>query len=57
MDRDRIAQLERQLVEVTSEQDERDRKIKELSGSLSLQTTLLEQAEARAKMLPSVRTC
>ncbi|KAJ3482426.1 hypothetical protein NLI96_g6974 [Meripilus lineatus] len=49
LDRDRIAQLESQLAEVTSDQDGRDRKIKELSESLSLQTTLLEQAEARAE--------
>ena len=48
MDRERISQLERHLVDVSSEQDERDRKIKELGESLSLQTTLLEQAEARA---------
>lgn len=41
--------MESQLAEVTSDQDGRDRKIKELSESLSLQTTLLEQAEARAE--------
>ncbi|KAI0361372.1 hypothetical protein OH77DRAFT_1417617 [Trametes cingulata] len=48
VERERIADLERQLSTALSGQAERDRKIKELNDSLSLQTTLLEQAEARA---------
>ncbi|KAI0673369.1 hypothetical protein C8Q78DRAFT_1016922 [Trametes maxima] len=48
VERERIADLERQLSTSLSGQAERDRKIKELQDSLSLQTTLLEQAEARA---------
>ncbi|CDO73456.1 hypothetical protein BN946_scf185013.g91 [Trametes cinnabarina] len=47
-ERERIADLERQISAALSGQVERDRKIKELNESLSLQTTLLEQAEARA---------
>ncbi|KAI0639641.1 hypothetical protein C8Q77DRAFT_1185278 [Trametes polyzona] len=48
VERDRVADLERQLSAALAGQAERDRKIKELNDSLSLQTTLLEQAEARA---------
>ncbi|KAI0756785.1 hypothetical protein C8Q80DRAFT_1130480 [Daedaleopsis nitida] len=49
IERERIADLERQLSVAVSTQTERDRKIQELTDSLSLQTTLLEQAEARAE--------
>ncbi|KAL4241731.1 hypothetical protein ABKN59_000783 [Abortiporus biennis] len=49
LDRERIAGLERQISSMSTEQDERDRRIQELSDSLALQTTLLEQAEARAE--------
>ena len=48
MDRERIVDLERQLAVAVASNTERDRKIQELNDSLSLQTTLLEQAEARA---------
>ncbi|KAI0830545.1 hypothetical protein BC628DRAFT_1336597 [Trametes gibbosa] len=48
VERERIADLERQLSAALSGHADRDRKIKELNESLSLQTTLLEQAEARA---------
>ncbi|KAI0325880.1 hypothetical protein GY45DRAFT_1374374 [Cubamyces sp. BRFM 1775] len=48
LERERAADLERQLAAALSGQAECDRKIKELNDSLSLQTTLLEQAEARA---------
>lgn len=48
MDKDRIAELESQLAVATAEQADRDRRLAELSESLALQTTLLEQAEARA---------
>jgi DNA repair exonuclease SbcCD ATPase subunit len=49
LERERIAELERQLAAATSGHSERDRQIKELQDSLALQTTLLEQAEARAE--------
>ncbi|KAI0706123.1 hypothetical protein BC835DRAFT_1425968 [Cytidiella melzeri] len=49
LERERIADLERQLTTATAGHHERDRKIKELHDSLALQTTLLEQAEARAE--------
>ncbi|TBU34681.1 hypothetical protein BD311DRAFT_746594 [Dichomitus squalens] len=49
IERERIADLERQLAVALSGQVERDRKIQELNDSVSLQTTLLEQAEARAE--------
>lgn len=49
LDRERLAELERQLAAATAGQSERDRRIKELHDSLALQTTLLEQAEARAE--------
>ncbi|KIP12569.1 hypothetical protein PHLGIDRAFT_97993 [Phlebiopsis gigantea 11061_1 CR5-6] len=49
IERDRIAELERQLSIVASVQQDRDRQIQELEDSLALQKTLLEQAEARAE--------
>lgn len=49
LERERIAELEHQLSAATAAQNERDRKIQELHDSLALQTTLLEQAEARAE--------
>lgn len=49
MERERTADLERQLSVALSSKADRERKIQELSDSLSLQTTLLEQAEARAE--------
>ena len=48
LERERIAELERQLADATSTQDQRDLRIKELEDSLALQTTLLQQAEARS---------
>ena len=48
LDRDRIAELERQLSASNERNAEQNRKFKELSESVALQTTLLEQAEARA---------
>jgi hypothetical protein len=48
VERDRLLILERQLSSMLSERAEKDRKIGELNDSLALQTTLLEQAEARA---------
>ncbi|CAL1695133.1 unnamed protein product [Somion occarium] len=48
LDRDRIADLERQLSTATESRADQERKVQELSESLALQTTLLEQAEARA---------
>ncbi|OCH94736.1 hypothetical protein OBBRIDRAFT_747046 [Obba rivulosa] len=48
LERQRIADLERQLSAVMAREVEKDNKIKELSDALALQTTLLEQAEARA---------
>ncbi|KIJ21929.1 hypothetical protein PAXINDRAFT_165264 [Paxillus involutus ATCC 200175] len=47
-ERERIAELERHLATLLSEQTTMRRKVDELNDSLSLQTTLLEQAEARA---------
>ncbi|KAH9944185.1 uncharacterized protein BXZ73DRAFT_73766 [Epithele typhae] len=44
----RSADLERQLSLALANKEDRDHKIKELSDTMSLQTTLLEQAEARA---------
>ncbi|RPD82328.1 hypothetical protein L226DRAFT_556194 [Lentinus tigrinus ALCF2SS1-7] len=49
IERERTADLERQLQVALAGQAERDRKIQELNDSVSLQTTLLEQAEARAE--------
>lgn len=48
MERERISELERQLSVVTNERNGQSRKLAELSDSLALQTTLLEQSEARA---------
>lgn len=47
-ERERIAELERHLATLMSEQTATRRKVDELRDSLSLQTTLLEQAESRA---------
>ncbi|KAL4069765.1 hypothetical protein V8B97DRAFT_1872338 [Scleroderma yunnanense] len=47
VERDRVAELERHLATLLSEQAPLRRKVDELSDSLALQTTLLEQAEAR----------
>lgn len=48
LERERIAELERQLHNITTERNGQSRKLVELSDSLSLQATLLEQAEACA---------
>lgn len=48
VERDRLVILERQLSSMLAERAEKDKKIGELSDSLALTTTLLEQAEARA---------
>lgn len=47
-ERERVAELERHVATLVSEQTTMRRKVDELSDSLSLQTTLLEQAETRA---------
>ena len=47
VERDRLVILERQLSSMLTERAEKDKKIGELSDSLALTTTLLEQAEAR----------
>lgn len=47
-ERERVAELERHLAIVLSDQVTVRRKVDELTDSLALQTTLLEQAEARA---------
>ena len=47
-ERERVAELERHLATLMSEQTTMRRKVDELTDSLSLQTTLLEQAETRA---------
>jgi len=47
IERERVAELERHLTTLLSEQAPLRRKMDELTDSLSLQTTLLEQAEAR----------
>ena len=47
-ERERVAELERHLATLMSEQTTMRRKVDELNDSLSLQTTLLEQAESRA---------
>lgn len=49
IERERIAELERQVSSFTAEHNDGDQRIKELEESLALQTTLLEQAEARAE--------
>src|SRR5580704_620393 len=48
LERERVVELERQLSTVMSQHQMQDRKVNELRDSLALQTTLLEQAEARA---------
>jgi chromosome segregation ATPase len=48
LERERTAELERQLSALVAERNLQDRKLNELGDSLALQTTLLEQAEARA---------
>lgn len=47
-ERERIAELERHLATLSSEHSTLRRKVVEVTDSLALQTTLLEQAEARA---------
>ncbi|PCH33914.1 hypothetical protein WOLCODRAFT_22329 [Wolfiporia cocos MD-104 SS10] len=49
LERERVAELERQLSNTMEEQAARDRRIKELGDALALQTVLAEQAEARAE--------
>lgn len=49
LERERIANLERNVTSLMSERWNQDRKINELNDSLSLQTTLCEQAETRAQ--------
>lgn len=48
LEQERINELERQLHAVTNERNGQTRKLAELSESLALQITLLEQAESRA---------
>nr|GAT47851.1 cell polarity protein [Mycena chlorophos] len=48
LERERISDLERRLTGLMTEHWEQERKMSELSDSLALQTTLYEQAEARA---------
>jgi chromosome segregation ATPase len=48
MERERATDLERKLSAVLAERNAQDRSLAELGDSLALQTTLLEQAEARA---------
>ncbi|KAG5647562.1 hypothetical protein DXG03_008915 [Asterophora parasitica] len=48
LERERIADLERRTSDLMSERWAQDRKMNELADSLALQTTLYEQAEARA---------
>ncbi|KIY51211.1 hypothetical protein FISHEDRAFT_37425, partial [Fistulina hepatica ATCC 64428] len=48
MERARIQDLEKHLAALVQERNVQDQKIRELNESLSLQTTLCEQAEARA---------
>ncbi|KAH0590935.1 hypothetical protein H2248_001048 [Termitomyces sp. 'cryptogamus'] len=48
LERERITDLERRLSELLNERWAQDRKMSEVSDSLALQTTLYEQAEARA---------
>ncbi|KAJ6604468.1 hypothetical protein DFH09DRAFT_1018615 [Mycena vulgaris] len=48
LERERVADLERHMSTLMNERWEQDRKLSELSDSLALQTTLYEQAEARA---------
>jgi chromosome segregation ATPase len=48
LERDRAAQLERQISSMMADQDSRDKELAELSGALELKEELHEQAEARA---------
>ncbi|KAJ6574924.1 hypothetical protein B0H19DRAFT_933668 [Mycena capillaripes] len=48
MEQERVADLEKRMYALMNERWEQDRKMNELSDSLALQTTLCEQAEARA---------
>ncbi|KAL1738689.1 hypothetical protein HDZ31DRAFT_50591, partial [Schizophyllum fasciatum] len=48
MDRERLKDLEKSMSALMTERWNQERKIKELTDALSLQTTLCEQAEARA---------
>lgn len=48
IERERIAELERHLTTLLAEQTQQKKTADELSDSLALQTTLLEQAEARS---------
>lgn len=47
-ERERVAELERQLATVLAEQAEREKRLKDLSETVAVQTTIAEQAEARA---------
>ena len=47
-ERERVAELERQLAAVLAEQAEREKRLKDLSETVALQTSIAEQAEARA---------
>ena len=49
MERERVGDLERQISNLTLGHNETEQQIKELEEELSLQKTLLEQAEARAE--------
>jgi chromosome segregation ATPase len=48
VEQERVADLEKRMFGLMNERWEQDRKLSELSDSLALQTTLCEQAEARA---------
>ncbi|KAG1749813.1 uncharacterized protein EDB91DRAFT_1327252 [Suillus paluster] len=48
IERERISELERHLATLLAEQTAQKKSVDELSDSLALQTTLLEQAEARS---------
>lgn len=48
LERQRVAELEREMSQLMNERYLQDRKVNELTESLALQTTLCEQAEARA---------
>ena len=47
-ERERVAELERQLAVLLAEQVEREKRLKDLSEAAALQTSIAEQAEARA---------
>ncbi|KAJ7900152.1 hypothetical protein B0H14DRAFT_3080524 [Mycena olivaceomarginata] len=48
IEKERVTDLEKRMYALMNERWEQDRKLSELSDSLALQTTLYEQAEARA---------